>query len=143
MKSSSEISPTLQPHPLFFFTTNDVIYEGNHGEIKEKSGNLVRQNCSLPTPRPTYPLSPFAIPANFLCVISVILFPLSEVSQSVRRSSDGGGSQRFAELEIMRPLQRQRGEGTFQGKPCLIAVLINSLGTQLTYQLLSHRLRKP
>jgi len=26
-------------------------FEGNHGEIKQKSGNLVRQNCLLPTPR--------------------------------------------------------------------------------------------
>ena len=26
-------------------------FEGNHGDIKEKSGDLVRQNCSLPTPR--------------------------------------------------------------------------------------------
>jgi len=33
------------------FTTYDIVFEGNHGEIKEKSGNLVRQNCSSPTPR--------------------------------------------------------------------------------------------
>jgi len=43
-------------------THYDVIIEGNHGEIKEKSGNLLRQNCSLPTPRLSmlahYPNSP-------------------------------------------------------------------------------------
>jgi len=50
---------------------------------------------------PFWSLSQFVILANFLCVISVILFPLSEASQSVSRSSDGGGSQRFAESEIL------------------------------------------
>ena len=52
MKSSSEISPTLQPHPLLQLMTS-FLRAIDHGdrEIKEKSGNLVRQNCSLPTPR--------------------------------------------------------------------------------------------
>jgi len=45
-KSAQPSSPTH-----FYLTTYDVIFEGNHWEIKEKSGNLVRQNCSLPTPR--------------------------------------------------------------------------------------------
>jgi len=42
-----------QPNPPAppTFTTCDVIFEGNQGEIKQKSGNLVRQNCSLPTPQ--------------------------------------------------------------------------------------------
>ena len=48
VEKSVEISPTLQPHPLLQHMTS---FEGNHGEIKEISGNLVRQNCSLPTPR--------------------------------------------------------------------------------------------
>ena len=48
-----EIKLGHQPNPPAppIFTTYDVIFEGNHGEIKEKSGNLVHQNCSLPTPR--------------------------------------------------------------------------------------------
>ena len=39
------------PPPAPTFTMYYVFFEGNHGEIKEKSGNLVRQNCSLPTPQ--------------------------------------------------------------------------------------------
>ena len=48
-----EIKLGNQPNPPAppTFTTYDVIFEGNHAEIKEKSGNLVHQNCSLPTPR--------------------------------------------------------------------------------------------
>ena len=48
-----EIKLGNQPNPPAppTFTTYDIIFEGNHGEIKEKSGNLVRQNCLLPTPR--------------------------------------------------------------------------------------------
>jgi len=48
-----EIKLRNQPNPPTppTFTTYDVIFEGNHMEIKLKSGNLVRQNCSLPTPR--------------------------------------------------------------------------------------------
>jgi len=48
-----EIKLGNQPNPPAppTFTTYDVIFEGNHREIKEKSGNLVRQNCLLPTPQ--------------------------------------------------------------------------------------------
>ena len=48
-----EIKFGNQPNPPAppTFTTYDVIFEGNHGKSKQKSGNLVRQNCSLPTPR--------------------------------------------------------------------------------------------
>jgi len=42
---------SAQPSSPTHFYNYDVIFEGNHGEIEEKSGNLVRQNCSLPTPR--------------------------------------------------------------------------------------------
>ena len=47
-----EIKLRNQPNPPAppTFTAYDVIFEGNHGEIKQKSGNLVRQNCLLPTP---------------------------------------------------------------------------------------------
>ena len=42
---------SAQPSSPTHFYNYDVIFEGNHGEIKQKSGNLVRLNCSLPTPR--------------------------------------------------------------------------------------------
>ena len=44
-----EIKLRNQPNPPAppTFTAYDIIFEGNHREIKEKSGNLVRQNCSL------------------------------------------------------------------------------------------------
>ena len=50
-----EIKLGNQPNPLAppTFTTYDVIFEGNHVEINEKSGNFVHQNCSLPTHRPS------------------------------------------------------------------------------------------
>ena len=55
-----EINLGNQPNPPAppTFTTYDVIFEGNHGEVKEKSRNLVRQNCSLPTPQPEAAMLP-------------------------------------------------------------------------------------
>jgi len=42
---------SAQPSSPTHFYNIWRLFEGNHGEIKEKSGNVVRQNCSLPTPR--------------------------------------------------------------------------------------------
>ena len=47
-----EIRLGNQPNPPAppTFTTYDVIFEGNHGEIKEKSGNLVRPKLLVADP---------------------------------------------------------------------------------------------
>ena len=48
---SNQARKSAQPSSPTHFYNIWRHFEGNHGEIKQKSGNLVRQNCSLPTPR--------------------------------------------------------------------------------------------